>query len=66
VTQRLQLLVQKRVIFEALRSDRPVSPPLAFRLFDRFPALRRLPARLIGLGVRPEHVRTAIAARPKD
>ena len=26
------------------------------RLFDEFPFLRRLPARLIGVGVQPEHV----------
>ena len=28
------------------------------RLLDELPALRRIPARLIGMGVRPEHVRT--------
>jgi hypothetical protein len=28
------------------------------RLLTTFPFLRRIPARLIGLGVRPEHVRT--------
>ena len=33
-----------------------LSPPLALRLLARFPLLRRLPARLIGIGVRPEHV----------
>jgi len=30
-------------------------------LFNRFPVLRRLPARLVGLGVRPEHVKTPVA-----
>lgn len=36
-------------------------PPLALRLFDRFPLLRRIPGRLIGRGVRQEHVRSPIA-----
>jgi hypothetical protein len=35
----------------------PLPPPLLVRLLARCPALRRLPARLIGIGVRPEHVR---------
>jgi 2-polyprenyl-6-methoxyphenol hydroxylase-like FAD-dependent oxidoreductase len=32
--------------------------PFALRLFQRFPVLRRIPARLVGLGVRREHVRS--------
>jgi 2-polyprenyl-6-methoxyphenol hydroxylase-like FAD-dependent oxidoreductase len=56
LTQRIQLLIQNRVIRSVLSADRPFEPPLALKLFDLFPALRRLPARLIGLGVRPEHV----------
>jgi hypothetical protein len=35
-----------------------VKPPLAMRLIDRLPPLRRIPARLIGMGVRPEHIAT--------
>jgi 2-polyprenyl-6-methoxyphenol hydroxylase-like FAD-dependent oxidoreductase len=30
--------------------------PFVLRLFDRFPFLRRIPARLVGLGVRREHI----------
>jgi 2-polyprenyl-6-methoxyphenol hydroxylase-like FAD-dependent oxidoreductase len=56
VTQRLQVTVQKRVIAAVLETDRPLAPPLAARLLARFPRLRRIPARLVGLGVRPEHV----------
>jgi hypothetical protein len=33
-------------------------PPLAMRLIDRLPLLRRIPGRLIGLGIRPEHIGT--------
>jgi hypothetical protein len=32
--------------------------PWPLRLFDIFPVLRRIPARLIGIGVRPEHIHT--------
>ena len=58
LTQRLQLLVQNRVIAGVLHEEEQVRPPLAMRLIDRLPLLRRIPARLIGLGVRPEHIAT--------
>ena len=32
--------------------------PLALKLFERLPVLRRIPARLVGLGVRREHIRS--------
>jgi 2-polyprenyl-6-methoxyphenol hydroxylase-like FAD-dependent oxidoreductase len=32
--------------------------PLVLRLFDGIPLLRRIPARLVGLGVRREHIRS--------
>ncbi len=59
-TQWLQLNIQKRVISRVLGmagQQRP-KPPLFFRLFSIFPVLRRIPARLLGVGIRPEHVRT--------
>jgi hypothetical protein len=36
--------------------------PFAVRLLNRYPVLRRLPARLIGMGFRPEHVHTPEAS----
>jgi 2-polyprenyl-6-methoxyphenol hydroxylase-like FAD-dependent oxidoreductase len=57
VTQRMQLLVQNRVIRSVLGSTETLRPPVALKLLARFPVLRRIPARLIGIGVRPEHVR---------
>jgi hypothetical protein len=39
-----------------LASRQQVSPPLPVRLLDRWPLLRRIPAYLMGVGVRPEHV----------
>ena len=58
VTQRAQLFIQDRVIRRVLRSSDRLIPPLPIRLLARFPFLARFPARLIGLGVRPEHVNT--------
>ena len=56
VTQRLQLAVQDRIIARVLTDTQPLKSPLAVRLLARYPFLRRIPARIIGLGIRPEHV----------
>lgn len=66
VTQWLQVAVQRRIIARVLGETRPVKPPLAVRLLARVPWLRRIPARIVGLGVRPEHVKREITgpARP--
>jgi 2-polyprenyl-6-methoxyphenol hydroxylase-like FAD-dependent oxidoreductase len=62
-TQRLQLVVQNKLIAGVLK-DGMARPPLVMRLIDRLPPLRRIPGRLIGLGVRPEHIHTpAVATR---
>jgi 2-polyprenyl-6-methoxyphenol hydroxylase-like FAD-dependent oxidoreductase len=55
-TQRLQVILQNRVIGRVLASTAKMSPPFLVRLFGWVPLLRRVPARLIGLGFRPEHV----------
>ncbi len=56
ITQALQLQLQNIVIRPALARAVPPRPPAAIRLLQRFPVLQRIPARVIGLGVRPEHV----------
>ena len=61
-TQWLQLTIQKRIISRVLASQQRPKPPLFFKFFGIFPVLRRIPARLIGIGIRPEHVRTPEAA----
>ena len=63
VTQRAQVAVQERVVVRVLEDKNETNPrlPLLVRLLQRFPVLRRIPARLVGIGVRPEHV--AIPAR---
>jgi len=57
-TQKLQIAVQNRVIRRVLGSSAPLTPPLVMRLLGRFSFLRRIPARVIGVGFRPEHIRT--------
>jgi 2-polyprenyl-6-methoxyphenol hydroxylase-like FAD-dependent oxidoreductase len=57
VTQRLQVLVQNRIVRRVLQSRRALRPALAVRLLARFPRLRRLPGRVVGLGIRREHLR---------
>ena len=63
VTQGLQVLVQRRVITQALQGGQArLTPPLAIRLLARYPFLQRLPARMVGVGIRAEHVRSPAAS----
>lgn len=57
-TQRLQILIQDNVIRRVLGGAAPVALPWPMRLLRRWPYLRRFPARALGLGLRPEHIRT--------
>jgi 2-polyprenyl-6-methoxyphenol hydroxylase-like FAD-dependent oxidoreductase len=64
-TQGLQKLVQDNIIAPVLASSRPVDgPPLFARLLDRIELLRRIPARVVGMGFQPEHVRSPDASAP--
>lgn len=56
LTQRLQIGVQNTIIKKALGDSRPIKPPLLLRALLATPYLSQLPARIVGLGVRPEHV----------
>jgi 2-polyprenyl-6-methoxyphenol hydroxylase-like FAD-dependent oxidoreductase len=56
VTQRLQVIVQRRIIARVLRETGSLKPPLAVRLLAAVPLLRRIPARIVGVGIRPEHI----------
>jgi 2-polyprenyl-6-methoxyphenol hydroxylase-like FAD-dependent oxidoreductase len=62
VTQRIQVLVQERILARVLAGTAMRRLPLPLRLLAQVPALRRIPARLVGLGIRPEHVRVSPAA----
>jgi 2-polyprenyl-6-methoxyphenol hydroxylase-like FAD-dependent oxidoreductase len=57
LTQRMQLFIQNRIIHRVLGSTDRLVLPWAVELLARYPFVRRIPARLIGMGVRPEHVR---------
>jgi 2-polyprenyl-6-methoxyphenol hydroxylase-like FAD-dependent oxidoreductase len=58
VTQSIQLFLQKRVIAPTLARKTEPRPPLPLKMLNWFPVLQRLPARVIGMGIRPEHVHT--------
>ena len=57
----LQIFIQNRVIGRVLEKTGQLSPPLAVRLLGQCSFLRRIPARLVGLGFRPEHVMSPAA-----
>jgi 2-polyprenyl-6-methoxyphenol hydroxylase-like FAD-dependent oxidoreductase len=57
-TQWLQILLQNGVIRRVLASAKPLTVPWPLKLLERWPVLRRIPARVIGMGFRPEHVQT--------
>src|SRR5262249_53012073 len=56
LTQRAQVFIQNNIIAGVLGTAEALAPPLPLKLLERFPFLRRIPARLMGMGVRPEHV----------
>lgn len=55
--QALQIAAQNAFLAPSLRATETPRPPWIFRLLNAWPWLRQFPARLIGIGVRPEHVR---------
>ncbi|HEY6700860.1 MAG TPA: FAD-dependent oxidoreductase [Pseudolabrys sp.] len=55
-TQRLQIVLQNNIIGPALTGQRPKAP--FFMKMLQWPLLRRIPGRLLALGIRPEHIRT--------
>jgi 2-polyprenyl-6-methoxyphenol hydroxylase-like FAD-dependent oxidoreductase len=59
LTQWVQLTMQKRIIAPALQATQTPKTPMLFKLFNTVPPLRRLVARLLGVGFRPEHIHTA-------
>jgi 2-polyprenyl-6-methoxyphenol hydroxylase-like FAD-dependent oxidoreductase len=65
MTQRMQVIVQNNIISGALQGgDRPLKVPLVVRLVTALPWLQGVPARLLALGVRPEHVHSRAAPAP--
>jgi 2-polyprenyl-6-methoxyphenol hydroxylase-like FAD-dependent oxidoreductase len=56
LTQKIQVFLHKHLLERIFDSTETISPPLLMRLFETFPRLRSLPARMVGIGFRPEHV----------
>jgi hypothetical protein len=52
------LVIQERFIRRALEGTALQKVPWLLKLLRRWPVLRRIPARLVGVGIRPEHVGT--------
>jgi 2-polyprenyl-6-methoxyphenol hydroxylase-like FAD-dependent oxidoreductase len=61
VIQRVQRTIQDRFLSPLLAGRVPAKGPLVLRVLRRYPALQAIPARIVGIGVLPEHVRTPAA-----
>ncbi len=61
-TQRIQLAIQNQVVRRVLAGTERPKPPWFVSLFNRVPVLQSIPARVIGIGLRPEHIQTEAAA----
>jgi 2-polyprenyl-6-methoxyphenol hydroxylase-like FAD-dependent oxidoreductase len=59
IIQRIQVVAQNMLLAPALASRDTPPVPLPVKLMQVFPVLQRIPGRVIGLGFRREHVRTA-------
>lgn len=58
LTQRMQVFLHKHLLEPIFDSPQTIPPPLFLRITEKFPTFRRIPARMIGLGFRPEHIGT--------
>jgi 2-polyprenyl-6-methoxyphenol hydroxylase-like FAD-dependent oxidoreductase len=57
IIQGIQLLIQNRIMTGVLNTSQHFTPPLILRILDRVELLRNIPAYIVGIGPRPEHVR---------
>ncbi|HEY5348767.1 MAG TPA: FAD-dependent oxidoreductase [Candidatus Lustribacter sp.] len=60
VIQNMQLAIQNGFLGHVFDVKTKMKPPLALRVFAAIPLLRRIPGYVIGVGVRPEHIRTPV------
>ncbi|MFW2829941.1 FAD-dependent monooxygenase [Sphingomonas sp. ID0503] len=56
----VQRAIHQRVLGAAIAKLNPRAP-LTVRLLDRAPLLRRIPGRVLGLGIRGEHIRSPVS-----
>jgi 2-polyprenyl-6-methoxyphenol hydroxylase-like FAD-dependent oxidoreductase len=54
LTQRVQVFIHQHLLEPIFEATEPISPPWPLRMLEEFPLLRRIPARIIGIGFRPE------------
>jgi len=59
ITQRVQVFIQDRLIRRILGTNEDIPVPWPMKLLKRWPFLRRIPARMVGIGFRSEHVKRA-------
>jgi 2-polyprenyl-6-methoxyphenol hydroxylase-like FAD-dependent oxidoreductase len=57
-TQRVQVFLHTHLLERVFDSEKTIAPPLLLSITERFPQLRRIPARMVGMGYRPEHIDT--------
>jgi 2-polyprenyl-6-methoxyphenol hydroxylase-like FAD-dependent oxidoreductase len=62
LTQRVQVFLHEHLLEPIFDSTKQISPPLLMRLLEKYPRLRRIPARMVGMGFRPEHIREQAVA----
>ena len=55
-TQRVQV-VAHRILNRVLRKDSQIKPPLLLRVLTRIPGFQYLPARFVGMGLQPQHIK---------
>jgi 2-polyprenyl-6-methoxyphenol hydroxylase-like FAD-dependent oxidoreductase len=60
-TQGLQIAIQNNVISKIFSPGEPLKLPWPLKLFNKAPYLRRFPARIVGVGFRPEHIKSPVA-----
>jgi 2-polyprenyl-6-methoxyphenol hydroxylase-like FAD-dependent oxidoreductase len=65
-TQRMQVAIQNNAIRKVLGTQQSLQLPFVLRMLRRWPLLRRIPARMVAVGFRPEHIHTPEAASPKQ
>ncbi len=57
-TRKIQVFVQNAIITKVLTSKDKLETPIVLRIAQNLPILRHLAGRMVGLGVRPEHIAT--------
>jgi len=63
LVQELQIFIHRRIVTGRASDEKQTSLPFVLRLLKWFPILRQIPARFVGLGPRPEHIRSPSVIR---